>query len=126
MSKELIISAIVVIFLIIANILIGNFIDGKMNQTVSILEEVKKGIQNDDFAMAKQKLDEAENFWNESEEIISFFVEHNELEKVNTEFAALRAYVQLEEDEALENLNKVSFIIEHIEEKDDLRLKNIF
>ncbi len=126
MSKELIISAIVIIFLVIANILIGNFIDGKMNQTVSILNEVKNGIENDNFAKAKQKLDEAENYWNDSEEIISFFVEHNELEKVNTEFAALRAYVQLEEDEALENLNKVSFIIEHIEEKDDLKLKNIF
>ena len=43
-----------------------------------------------------------------------------------TEYTSLKTYCKLEQEEAFEALDKMAFIIKHIEEKDDLKLKNIF
>lgn len=38
----------------------------------------------------------------------------------------LESYIKMESDEAFSEANQMSFVIKHIEEKDDLRIKNIF
>lgn len=43
-----------------------------------------------------------------------------------TEYTSLKTYCELEQEEAFESLDKMAFIIKHIEEKDDMKLKNIF
>lgn len=127
MSKEIIVSAIILIAIIVLNICVSQHIDKKMNYVVTKLGELKGELEVENFDESQKKIDEIDEYWKNSENILSFFIEHDELEKVITELTSLKAYIKLEDsEEAIETLDKMTFIINHIEEKDDLKLKNIF
>lgn len=126
MSKEIIISSCVIIAILILDIWIGNFIDSKMEHEISLLGDLRVCIENNDYKVAKEKVKEVDNYWNKSEEVLSFYLEHDELEKVSTELASLKVYIEMQNDDALESVDKMQFIIRHIEEKNDLKIKNIF
>lgn len=127
MSKEIIVSAIILIAIIVLNICVSQHIDKKMNCVVEKLSELKEELEVQNFDESQKKIDEIDEYWKSSENTLSFFIEHDELEKVITEFTSLKAYIKLKNNEdAIETLDKMTFIINHIEEKDDLKLKNIF
>ena len=126
MSKELIISIIIIIVIVGLDILISNFVDGKMNYTLQMLEDMKGILEEEDYTKAREKFEENNNYWYESEQVFSFYIEHDELEKVASDLASLDVYIKLEDDEALEKVSTMAFIIKHIEAKDDLSLKNVF
>lgn len=126
MSKELITCVIIIIVIVGLDILIGNFVDSKMDYTIELLQDVRTDLEKEDYSVAREKIDKINDYWYDSQQVFSFYIEHDELEKVATELTALKTYVELEEKEALEKIDIMAFIIKHIEEKDDLRLKNIF
>ena len=65
--------------------------------------------------------------WREKYEKLAFFIEHDELEKVETELTELTAYIKIEEyEEAINPLETSIFILNHIKEKFRLNMKNIF
>ena len=125
MSKEIIITSVILILVIISNIWVSHFIDGKLNHIVEKLDELEISLTNDNYEEAQVKLNEIDKYFNESEEMLSCYIEHDELEKVKTEFTSLKAFVKFEKEDTFESLDKMRFIIEHIEEKDDLKLKNV-
>lgn len=126
MSKEIVITVIILIAIIGLNAFVGKYVDDKLNHVLSELNDLRPLIEEEKYEEANQKIDEIDEYWKKSEDIVSFFVEHDELEKVMTEYTSLKTYCKLEQEEAFEALDKMAFIIKHIEEKDDLKLKNIF
>ena len=126
MVKELIISIVIVVGIVAGDIFLGNFIDEKLNNTMGLLDEVRNLIEEKKYDEAGEKIKGVESYWNESEEFLAYYIEHDELEKVKTELSSLKTYVQNQDDEALEKVNIMSYILEHIEEKDKLNLKNVF
>ena len=125
MSKEIVISTIILIIIIIANIWVSHFIDGKLNYIVKELDELESALTEENYGKANDKLAEIDDYFNKSEDMLSCYIEHDELEKVKTEFTSLKACVRFEKDDSFESLDKMRFIIRHIEEKDDLKLKNV-
>ena len=68
-----------------------------------------------------------QNKWNEYQEKLAYYIEHDELEKVTTELTKLKADVETENYEfAIENLDNCIFILEHIKDKSALKIVNIF
>lgn len=126
MSKEIVITVIILIAIIALNFFVSNFIDKRFEHVIAEIEDIKPLIKDEKYDEAKEKLDELYEYWHKNENVLSFFVEHDELEKVVTELTSLDAYLELEDDSAYESLEKMAFIIKHIEEKDDIKLKNIF
>lgn len=126
MSKEIVITVIILVAIIGLNAFVGKYVDDKLNHVLSELNDLRPLIEEEKYEEANQKIDEIDEYWKKSEDIVSFFVEHDELEKVMTEYTSLKTYCKLEQEEAFEALDKMAFIIKHIEEKDDLKLKNIF
>ncbi len=126
MSKEIVITVIILVAIIGLNAFVGKYVDDKLNYVLSELNDLRPLIEEEKYEEANQKIDEIDEYWKKSEDIVSFFVEHDELEKVMTEYTSLKTYCKLEQEEAFEALDKMAFIIKHIEEKDDLKLKNIF
>ena len=125
MSKEIVISTIILIIIIIANIWVSHFIDEKLNYIVKELDELESALTEENYSKANDKLDEIDDYFNKSEDMLSCYIEHDELEKVKTEFTSLKTFVRFEKDDSFESLDKMRFIIRHIEEKDDLKLKNV-
>lgn len=126
MSKEIVITVIILVAIIGLNAFVGKYVDDKLNYVLSELNDLRPLVEEEKYEEANQKIDEIDEYWKKSEDIVSFFVEHDELEKVMTEYTSLKTYCKLEQEEAFEALDKMAFIIKHIEEKDDLKLKNIF
>ena len=76
---------------------------------------------------AQQEFYELEEKWKQETEKLSLFVEHDELEKVSTNIVIIESNFETDEtDKVLENIAEVRFLLEHIEEKNQLKLKNIF
>jgi len=124
--KEIIISAIVIGVIVVGNIFVGNFVDSKLNHIIGLLDEISPILEDEDYERAEDKIGEIRGSLDESEEVLSCYIEHDELEKVQSSLVLLESYIKMESDEAFSEANQMSFVIKHIEEKDDLRIKNIF
>ena len=65
--------------------------------------------------------------WSKEEDKLSMFAEHNELEKVTTSLVLLEENIENGQfNEALANGKEFLYKLNHIKEKDNLELKNIF
>lgn len=131
MTKELIISIIIVILIFVGNAVTQKFTDESVQEASSILYELREEIIKDEeevnFEFAKQKVDEIHEKWDVRYEKLAFYIEHNELEKVETELTGLKGYIEKEEYiEAIAELDKSVYILEHIKQKSNFDLKNIF
>ena len=75
----------------------------------------------------KEKLEETEKIWKNKQDKLAYFIEHNELEKIDTNLVLLKSYIETEEhDETIREINELAFLVKHIEEKYAFNLKNIF
>ena len=129
MHKELIISIIVILIVIISNLVTQNYAQEAvktMDEKLDILEKsLEKGIDANEEI--QESLDDVMQNWREKYEKLAFFIEHDELEKVETELTELQAYIKTEEyKEAINPIETSIFILNHIKEKFRLNMKNIF
>ena len=125
MSKEIVFSGIIIITIILSNFFVSKFIDGKLNNMIEKLHGINGLLENNNYDEAKNKIEELHTYWKENEALLSCYIEHDELEKVRAEYTELKAYIKSENEQAFAPLYKMIFFIQHIEQKDDLRIKNI-
>ncbi len=131
MIKELAISIIIVVLIFIGNTVTENYTKISIDDTVNGLSELRQEIIKDEndinTDIANQEIKEIEKQWKIKYEKLAYYIEHDELEKFRTEFVALKGYVEKEEySEALPSIDRSVFILQHIKEKTELNMKNIF
>lgn len=129
MYKELIISFIVIALIVIGNIVTQNNTVKSVNQISNQLNVLREELSKQSVSQedVKKKMEEIEKTWEEKYETMAYYIEHNELEKVQTELTKLKADIDMEEyPMGVENLDSCSFILEHIKDKTALKIVNIF
>lgn len=133
MLKETIICVVIVIVIIIGNTITQNYTTETVETFSKKLKELKEelvDIEEQDEAKqneVKQKISNMEQEWNKRHKRLAYFIEHDELEKVETNLTGLRSLVGTKEfPEAICELEKGIFILNHLEEKYALSLENIF
>lgn len=131
MIKELVISAIIVAAIFIGNGITENYtkqsVEEAINNLSELREEVIKEEENINSDIAKERIDNVHEKWDARYEKLAYYIEHDELEKVETELTGLRGYIEKEEyTEAVPEIDKSMFILEHIKDKTSFNLKNIF
>lgn len=129
MYKELVIIIIVIVVIVIGNIITQNNTIEAVSQISGELVSLRKEMEKEDASQekSKQQMKKVEEVWNEKYKLMAFYIEHNELEKVQTELTKLRADIQMEEyAQGVENLENCIFILEHIKDKSALKVVNIF
>lgn len=90
---------------------------------ISIENKVKENQESE----AQEEFYDLQGKWKEKTEKLALFVEHNELEKVTNDIALIEINFETDETEdILENIADLKFMLEHIEEKNQLKWKNIF
>lgn len=129
MYKELVFIIIIIVLVIVGNIITQN----NTNKTVEIMSEelntFKNEILNDNVNKmeVQNHIRKINNTWDEYLEILAYYIEHDELEKVTTELTKSKANVETKNyDLAVENLDNCIFILEHIKDKSALKIVNIF
>lgn len=130
MKKELIICILIIAIIIITNVITQNFTKecvSQMNERLDILKEAsleEAEIKEESIVAEIQNI---ENKWNEFQEKLAFYIEHDELEKVETQIFAIKGFAEMKKyDEIVPELEKCTFILEHIQDKTKLNVKNVF
>lgn len=129
MHKELIICIVVVAIITVADIFTQNFTNEVISYMDSELSELKENLIVDDIdkEFVDKKINEIFENWEERKEKLAYYIEHDELEKVNIELSSLKANILVEEyGQGIPNLDVCVFILKHIKEKTEIKVKNIF
>lgn len=129
MKKEVIICIVVVIFVIIGNIITQNYTRKSVETTNAKLIELKEKLSevNKDEEGLIEAVKYIKKEWDEKQEKLAFYIEHDELEKVETQIHLLSGEVEAKlYEDAVPETDKCMFILEHIKDKTALNVKNIF
>lgn len=129
MWKETIICMVIVIAIVLGNSLTQDYTKKSINELNGGLEKLKENIMQEevDQGKVKKEIDEIDQIWDNRHDKLAYFIEHDELEKVETEWRALKSLIETEEyKEAMSELDKSVFILKHIEDKYAFNLQNIF
>ena len=131
MYKELIISLIIIIAIVMGNTITQNYTKQTVAELSDSLNELKEKISQDDeninWKEVEIQIEDINKKWNERYDKMAYYIEHNELEKVESNITGLKSYTNKQDSpEALNQINSSIFILKHIQEKNELNLKNIF
>ena len=116
---------IIVIFLI----LYGNFVTEKYtayatDSMIDLLDEIKIDDTSD---YNSKKMEDINTKWEEVKNKMAYYIEHDELEKVENDLKAIESSLEAEEfDDCRVYINQCKFILKHIKEKYEFNLQNIF
>ena len=128
MLKEIIICIVIVITILFGNNSTQNYtketVDELSNQLVSLREKV---IQEQPIEEIQKEVGEIYKNWKEKHDILAYFIEHDELEKVETGLTEMKSYIETNEyQDVVSELDRSAFLLKHIEDKYDFNLQNIF
>ena len=124
---------ITIIIVILLLIFIGNYITQK--NTVKSVEIMTKELtelkidllNNKDDKQIEEKIEYTMKEWNRLNKILAYYIEHDELEKVETELTGVKANIEVDDYNcAIEELEKGIYILNHIKQKQALDFINIF
>lgn len=129
MLKEMLISVVIVICIIIGNEYTQNYTNDSIEETSNSLKQLRQEVIKDDinYDLINEQINMINNKWDIRHNRLAYYIEHDELEKVKTELTSLKGSIQKEEDsEALQQIDKSIYILEHIRDKNAFNLRNIF
>ncbi len=129
MLKETIICIIIVIGIIFGNNVTQNYTKESVSELSSELMTLRENMTQKevDNEKVKSEIEEIYQKWEERHDKLAYFIEHDELEKVETELIAIKSYLETKDyEESISELDKSVFILKHIEDKYAFNLQNIF
>ena len=129
MYKEIIICLIIVITIIIGNVITQNYTKDKIEAISVDLIQLRQELSNKDidWEKSRQYFENINKDWYNMKNNMSYFIEHDELEKVENNFTGLKSFIETQENaEAINELDKGVFTLKHIEDKNSLNLKEVY
>ena len=127
MHKEMIICVILAILIIIGDIITQNYTKNTVNYITGELENLKQSLLEKSNEKANEEIDKIDNKWNEVHDKLAYYIEHDELEKVETNFTACKSLEKTGEyEQAISELEKTVFVLDHITDKYSFNWVNIF
>ena len=131
MIKELIISIVIVALIIFGDIFTIHYTNQSVSEATNALAEMRTEIEKQDEEIDVQKvktqIGDIRNKWNQRHKKLAMYIEHDELEKIETNLSGLHGYIEKEEySDAMAQLDMSVYVLEHIRNKTKLSLINIF
>ncbi len=127
MLKEIIISILVIVLIFTLDFFLQNYTKDSVEVMTGKLEILRENLLKKDEEAILNNMQDINNNWEDIQYKLSFFIEHNEIEKVKTNLVALEGDIQVKQyDVSISELNKSIFVLEHISDKYAFNLVNIF
>ena len=124
MTKELIISVIIVVVIVVGDTFTTRYTNKSIETTTQSLSEIREEIDADKL---KEQIKNIRNDWNKRHKKLAIYIEHDELEKIETNLSGLNGYLDKEEyGDSMAQLDISVYVLEHIKNKTTLSLINIF
>ena len=129
MLKETIICIVIVISIVFGNSMTQNYTRESVSELSSGLMSLREKVSQENMEDEKIKND-ADNVykeWEKRHEKLAYYIEHDELEKVETELIGIKSDLETEDyEELMIGIDKSVFILKHFEDKYAFNLQNIF
>ena len=132
MWKEITICIIIIIAVLVGNIITQKYTKQSVQTLTEDLSNLKTYIQdiedgNNVNENVQEKADKIKEDWKNVHDNLAYYMEHNELEKVENDITSMQSYIKSKEyKQAINDLDKCVFILRHMEEKYAFSLENVF
>lgn len=129
MYKEIIVCILVVILIISMDLLSNNYTKKVFFSINDSLGNLRNEMLKEDKDVNKinDEITKVEQEWNSKLNLLSCYIEHNELEKVARQLTLIKGNIDVEEyNQAIPQLDDCVYVINHIEDKESLLLRNLF
>lgn len=137
--KQLIAIIIIVIVIIILDFILEkntnnviNIMNEKLTVVDEMLEEIdsteekSKDVSNISEKDIKKATSEMVEEWSKKEKILTCYIEHDEIEKINDKIKLVKKQVKIENPvDARQAIEEAKFLLEHLKEKEKVTLENI-
>ena len=100
MTKELVISVIIVVVIIAGDIFTTKYTNKSIEIATQSLSEIRKEMEKENEEdinkdKLKEQIKEIRDDWNEKHKKLAIYIEHDELEKIETNLASLNGYLDI-------------------------------
>ena len=127
MYKELIIIVVVITLIVGLDIITNKYTKETLESLYNELNILEKYILIEEKEKCIKQMKKIKQEWEKRYKILAFYIEHDELEKVETEMVKLEADIKVEEyTHCISEVKTTIFILEHIKDKEKLQLESIF
>ena len=127
MFRETVICIVIIISIVGLDLFTQNFTKQSVDLITNELSEIKQDMISGDKEKTKNKIDELNEVWKNKHDKLAYYIEHDELEKVDTAIINMKSYFERDDySSASAELEEGKFILEHIEDKNSFNLQNIF
>ncbi len=127
MFKETVICVFIIILIVTLDIFTQNFTKNTVNEVTAIFSNLKDDILKDEKTKIEEGIKKLDEKWESVHDKLAYYIEHDELEKVDTAIVKTKAYIETDDiPSAIAELDDGKFVLEHIEEKYAFNLQNIF
>ncbi len=129
MYKEIIVCILVVILIISMDLLSNNYTKKVFFSINDSLGNLRNEMLKEDKDVNKinDEITKVEQEWNSKLNLLSCYIEHNELEKVARQLTLIKGNIDVEEyNQAVPQLDDCVYVINHIEDKESLLIRNLF
>ena len=125
--KKILLIIGIIIFIVGLDLVLYFETDKLINNTQSYLGNLERYLNEKNFEDSKEAAEKLNSKWFEYEKSLSFFIEHDEIEKVSGKVKIVKENTKNKEYEtALEDVVETKYLLEHIKDKYNFTLKNVF
>lgn len=128
MFKEIFICILILSMIFVGNYITQSYTLKSVNEISSNLVEIKDEMQKENIESKKvnDKIGEMSNNLERRHDKLSYYIEHNEIEKLETELTSLKSYAEVEQyDEAINEIDRALFLLNHIKDKYEFNMKTV-
>lgn len=127
MYKEMIISVILVILIFIGDFITQKYTKDTVSSLIDEFGKLKQSLINASKEDSEIEVNEIKQKWDKAHDKLAYYIEHDELEKVETNLTSCKSLAETENyDLAISELEKTVFVLNHITDKYAFNLENIF
>ena len=127
MFKETVICIVIVVLIFSLDMFTQRYTDKTTVEITEVFSELKDLAVKEDKEKMETKIAELDEKWNNKHDKLAYYIEHDELEKVDTAIVSAKSYIQTEDySSAASEFDVGKFVLEHIQEKYKFNLVNIF
>lgn len=120
--KETIGIVLIIVFVICIEIITGKITNNSLQNISKEIEKVEK-----EEVEAQNAVSSLSEVWKVEESKLSCYMEHDELEEISKLINSLEFYSKSNDIESIdEEINEIKFKLEHIKNKQKVKIKNIF
>lgn len=120
-----------IISILIITIALDLFLFFKTNKAIEEIQNhfniLGSIVENENQNKSKEEIKIIKERWKKHDKNLSLFIEHEEIEKISIKIAVIEENIKNEEYKvALEDISETKFLLEHLQDRYNLNLKNVF